>query len=153
MPPYRRFRRAVYARRKRNSERIIRAGSSTIAAASQIAAITYTAVEACTVKSIKLDTGAATLANDSVIPYCLVRVEEGYNPNQITYPALSDDMYNPTAEVLISGILTDNTVEDHKYNMIGRKMKKGDRLVLIYLNTNATVSALVSFELNFSVLT
>ena len=61
-----------------------------------------------------------------------MRVPEGYNANTITYPALTADLYNPTDLVLISGVLTDGTVEDHKSNFIGRKMKAGDRLALIF---------------------
>ena len=88
----------------------------------------------------------------SGVPYVLVHVREGYNANTITYPAITTDMYNPTADVLISGILTDNAVEDHKYNMIGRKLKSGDRLALIYYSS-ASGEVRVQFEINFSVLT
>ena len=70
----------------------------------------------------------------------------------MTYPAISTDMYNPTDQVLISGILTDDAVEDHKYNVVGRKMKPGDRLGLICLNTGGS-TVYVSFEISFSVLT
>ena len=58
----------------------------------------------------------------------------------------------PTNLVLISGILTDAAVEDHKYNMIGRKMKKGDRLALIIQNRGEGAQT-VSFEISFSVMT
>ena len=75
-----------------------------------------------------------------------------YNANPISYPALSSDLYNPTNEVLISGVLTDGTVEDHKSNMIGRKMKAGDRLCLIFFNTS-TSEAKVVFEMNWTILT
>jgi len=65
---------------------------------------------------------------------------------------LSDDMYNPTNDVLISGVLTDSSIEDHKYKRIGRKMKPGDRLVLLYFLEAATGTANVSFEINFTTL-
>ena len=70
----------------------------------------------------------------------------------ITYPAVNDDLYNPTMNVLISGVLTDSIVEDNKSNWIGRKMKKGDRLALVYFNA-ATADMTVAYEINFSVLT
>ena len=70
----------------------------------------------------------------------------------MSYPAVEVDIYNPTDQVLISGILTDPTVEDHKSNWIGRKMKPGDRLALIIFNGEGE-DVRVSFELSFSVLT
>ena len=146
----RRSRRYV-SRPKRNAERVVRAGSSAIPASSQVVAYTYTATDACVVKSIKLDTGV-TVGTPSGVPYVMVHVREGYNANTIVYPAITTDLYNPTADVLISGILTDGAVEDHKYNMIGRKLKSGDRIALIYYST-AGVEVSVQFELNFSVLT
>ena len=88
-----------------------------------------------------------------LVPYVLVRVQEGYNANTIVYPALTDDMYNPTNEVLMSGILTDQTSEDHKRNMIGRKLKANDRLALIFLNGSASSASSISFEISFSILT
>ena len=115
---------------KRNAERVVRAGESTLAGGTQQTAYTYTADQACTVRSIKLDIGMDTggLVAPVVIPYALVVVREGYNANPLNYPAITDDLYNPTMDVLISGILTDNAVEDSKYNAIGRKLKKGDRI-------------------------
>ena len=145
--------RRYVSRPKRNAERRVRAGTSSIAGASQVAAVTYTAPDAQTVKSIKLDLGVVGGIDGGLynIPYVLVRVPEGYNPNTILYPAISNDMYNPTEQVIISGVLTDTGTEDHKYNSYGRKMKEGDRLMLICFNaSNDTVT--VSFELSFSVL-
>ena len=153
MARYRRYIRKSF--KKRNSERVIRGGSSSIASMTQQIAYTYTAAEACTVKSIKLDIGSSMVAETNynmLHPYVLALVLEGYNANPITYPALTDDMYNPTNLVLISGILTDAAVEDHKYNMIGRKMKKGDRLALIIQNRGEGAQT-VSFEISFSVMT
>ena len=150
------FRRRSYrryvARPKRNTERIIRGGSSTVAPGTQQIAYTWTAKGSCTIKSIRLDLGASA-TNANVVPYVLVRVPEGYNANNIVYPAITDDLYNPTEMVLISGILTDPTVEDHKGNAIGRKMKPGDRLALIIFNGAVAGNIDVSFELSFSVLT
>ena len=145
------MRRRFIARPKRNAERVVRGGTSVIPGGTQVVAYTYTATEACVVKSIKLDTGV-TIGDPSGVPYVLVHVREGYNANTITYPAITTDMYNPTADVLLSGILTDNAVEDHKYNMIGRKLKSGDRLALIYYSS-AAGEVRVQFEINFSVLT
>ena len=154
MARFRRFSRRFISKPKRNTERVIRAGFSNIAAGTQQVAYTWTATDACTVKSIRLDAGATaiTATPDTNVAYVLVRVPEGYNANTITYPALVADLYNPTDLVLISGVLTDGTVEDHKTNFIGRKMKAGDRLALIFYSGGAA-SVTISFEINFSVLT
>ena len=72
--------------------------------------------------------------------------------SQSRYSALVDDMYNPTMNVLISGVITDPVAEDQKHNMAGRKMKAGDRLALIFYNA-ANIGSEVTFEINFSVLT
>jgi hypothetical protein len=158
MARYRRTFRRSFGK-KRNAERIIRAGYSIVNPGEQQVAYTYACTDACTIKSVKLDIGASFSTgvggpDTRVVAYALVRVEEGYNANLLTYPAMTDDMYNPTAEVLISGILTDPAVEDHKWNMIGRKMKKGDRLALLVYHSGSVGSpAGASFELNFSVLT
>jgi hypothetical protein len=149
MARFKRYRRRY---NKRNAERVIRASNSSVAESTQQVAYTWTAVEACTVKSIRLDTGAAQSPGSVSTPYVLVRVPEGYNANAITYPALTSDMYNPTDLVLISGILTDGATEDHKSNFIGRKMKAGDRLALIFFNAGSG-AVNISFEINFSVLT
>ena len=106
-------------------------------------------------KSIKLDIGSTNASEDvynKVQPYVLALVPEGYNANPIAYPALTDDLYNPTSFVLISGILTDAALEDNKYNMLGRKMKKGDRLALIIMNKSDGPHT-ISFEISFSVMT
>jgi len=134
---------------------IFAGGATGMPAVSQTVAWTYTATEACTVKSIKLDlgiTGGVEDGGDNTIAYVLVRVPEGYTNNNITYPALTDYMYNPTDQVLISGVLTDSSVEDHKSNMIGRKLKAGDQIALILKNVVTHIVTL-AFELNFSVLT
>ena len=144
-----------YRRRytKRNAERAIRAGAVRLVVSTQQVAYTWTAKEACTVKSIRLDCGVSASSPSQVnVPYVLVRVAEGYTANTMTYPALADDMYNPTDQVLISGVLTDGQSEDHKGNSIGRKMKAGDRMALIMLN-GGSADVDVSFEISFSILT
>ena len=153
MPRFsRRFRRAVYARQKRNVERIIRSGSANMSAATQSAVFTYTATKACVAKNIKLDIGAKEdLSSTIQCPYVLVVVREGYNPNLINWPALTDDLYNPTMDVLICGVLTDRGIEDQKSNYIGRKLKAGDRLCLIVSNTSSG-SVGIMFETNMSIL-
>ena len=155
MSSFRRRSARYVSRPKRNAERVVRAGVSTVAPDTQQTAYTYTASEACVARSIKLDIGCTFVgAENAYMPYALVVVREGYNANGLNYPALSDDLYNPTMDVLISGILTDNGVEDHKWNSIGRKLKKGDRLCLIVRNVSpAGAGTIVAFEMNFSVLT
>ena len=154
MVRFRRNSRRFLSRPKRNCERVIRGGTSTVTTGTQQIAYTWTATDACTVRSIKLDVGCTNGMEASVvrIPYVLVRVPEGYNANSMTYPALAVDLYNPTDLVLISGILTENGSEDHKFNMIGRKMKAGDRLALIFLNFG-NVDIDCCFEISFSVMT
>ena len=86
------------------------------------------------------------LATPAAVAYCLVHVREGYNANSITYPAVTDDMYNPTNDVIISGVLTDGSTEDHKYARIGRKMKPGDRIALLYYLSSTTGTVNVSLK-------
>ena len=148
----RRSARYVVRRTKRNSERVVRAGQAQVSAGAQGAAYTYTANQPCTVRSIKLDLGMTAQVNFVHVPYVLVVVREGYNVNSINYPAVTNDLYNPTMDVLISGVLTDNAVEDHKFNSIGRKLKIGDRICLVLAGVGETGSAAVTFEMSFSVL-
>ena len=51
-------------------------------------------------------------------------------------------------DVLMSGVLTENSTEDHKYNSIGRKLKAGDRICLIVKGMEN--NSAVMFELSFS---
>ena len=85
------------------------------------------------------------------VPYVVVVVREGYNANTISYPAITDDLYNPTMDVLISGILTDGGVEDHKYNVPGASSKATEFASSFMAGEASTV--LVAFEMNFTVLT
>ncbi len=121
MARFRRFRRSYGAKTKRNAERVVRAGQSQLTSGTQQTAYTYTATQACTVKSIRLDLGMTSVAAISTsVPYALVLVREGYNANPLVYPAITDDMYNPTQDVLISGVLTDGSVEVARWSGGGR---------------------------------
>ena len=149
---YRSYRRPI-RKNARPTNKIIRAGTSVLPAKATTTGYLYTATDPLTVMNIKLDTGAvSTLGNAITVAYCLVHIREGYNANSITYPALTDDMYNPTNDVILSGVITDSTVEDHKYARIGRKMKPGDRLALLYYLESASGTAQASFEINFRTL-
>ena len=151
---YRSYRRPI-RKTSRPTNKIIRASNATLPARTTSTGYLYTATEPLTVMGIKLDTGAVAnidTAAGVTIAYCLVHVREGYNVDNITYPALADDMYNPTNDVILSGVITDSTAEDHKYARIGRKMKPGDRLALLYFLEAATGTATVSFEINFTTL-
>jgi hypothetical protein len=142
-----------YLGRKRNVDRKIPCGNSTIVAGTQQVAYTFTAAVACVAKSIRLDVGGTSGGGVSIaVPYALVVVREGFNANNLNYPAVAGDLYNPTMDVLISGVLTDVTAEDHKSNSIGRKLKTGDRLALIFFNGSAS-DINVAIEMSFSVLT
>ena len=147
---YRRRKYAARARRpKRPSDRIIRAASGPVTATATSRTFVYTATVPQTALNIKLDVGATT---DEVLVYALVYLPEGYDYNPIVWPAITDDIYNPTKNVLISGVLTDNSVEDHKTNRIGRKLATGDRIALLVRNTSASATAQFSFELSFTAL-
>ena len=121
-----------YIRRaKRNAERHVRGGQSNVTGGTQQIAYTYEAMEACVVRSIKLDIGVRNGDSQTTMPYILGVVREGNTVNNLVYPAVNADMYNPTMDVLISGVLTSDGVEDHKSNYIGRKLKKGDQIFLL----------------------
>ncbi len=149
----RRGRRSYQRRPKRPSDRIIRAADTgTIASMVQVNAYVYTAEVPQTVRGLKLDTGITSGSALAGFAYCLVHVPEGYDVNNITYPATTTDLYNPTKNVLISGIITTlDGSEDHKFSSIGRKLATGDRIALIYKNISA-ISGGCAFELSFSAL-
>ena len=145
--------RRYFRRAKRNAERHVRGGSANVVGGTQQIAYTYEATQACVVKSVKLDIGIRSGDSQSTMPYILGVFREGNSVNNLIYPALTDDMYNPTLNVLISGVLNSDGIEDHKSNYIGRKLKKGDRLFLLVRNYNATGNNDVAFEISFSVMT
>ena len=154
MSSFRRRSNRYVPRIKRNAERHIRAGKMDLPDyATTYTGYVYTAGSAQTVKSIKLDIGqnAGTGVSQQGVVYAIVVVREGYQANGLNWPALTTDMYNPTMDVLISGVLTDAAVEDHKWNAIGRKLKAGDRICLIARGTEG--ASHLNFELSFSVLT
>jgi hypothetical protein len=151
--------RRSFRRSSRPSERIIR-GSTVIADSSATTdAFVYTADVPQTVTRFKLDIGIAGVTtgnspSDFALPlvYALIHVPEGYPANPLTYPAITTDLYNPTTNVLISGVVTDPTLEDHKSSSYGRKLKTGDRIALIirYPANITPLSIATSFELSFT---
>ena len=142
-------RRRFYRRNSRPTERTVRAGSTgDISPSQQAAAYVFTASDPCTATNFRLDTGIGS-GNVSSVVYALVYVPEGYDINNLNYPAVNDDLYNPTKCVLISGVLTDTVTEDHKFSRMSRKMAVGDRIALIYYNAGVN-SANCSFELSFT---
>ena len=154
MSSFRRRSARYVPRIKRNAERHIRAGVMDLPDyANTYTGYVYTAGSAQTVKSIKLDIGqnAGTGVSQQGVVYAIVVVREGYQANALIWPALTTDLYNPTMDVLISGVLTDPAVEDHKWNAIGRKLKAGDRICLIARGTEG--ASYLNFELSFTVLT
>ena len=149
---YRRRSSKRIVRPKRPTERFVRAGKSVVPPSVTTTGYVWTAVETGTVTNIKLDTGMdrdPATALQNAIAYALVYVPEGYNANALTFPALTDDLYNPTKNVLISGVLNSTAMEDHKFTKYSRKVVRGDRLCLLYYNTDAANQE-VSFELNFT---
>ncbi len=144
--PYRRYRRNYTRRSVRPTNRIIRAASDEVPVSSQSEAYVYTAEDPQKVTNFRLD---IFTTSGVTVPYALVMIPEGYNANTMTYPATSDDLYNPTNMVLISGVLIDNT-QDHKWSRYSRKLNPGDRIALLLLNSSASVAADVSFQLSFT---
>ena len=67
-----------------------------------------------TVTNFKLDIGEESADQYWPVAYALVYVPEGYNVNNLTFPAVTDDMYNPTKMVIISGVCNSAGNEDHK---------------------------------------
>ena len=140
-------------RRRRPTERVIRQGVATIPAVSNANVVGYvfTAKENGTASNFKLENLiAGTATNSMTIPYALVYIPEGYDANTITWPAVTDDMYNPTKYALITGILFDNQVRDSKSSRYSRKMVPGDRIALLYRGTNSSVPAQCAFSINFT---
>ncbi len=145
--PYRRNYRRANRRTSRPTERIIRADNPVLTTpGATVTSFMYTASEPQTVTKFKLDTGIQGTFTGT-LAYALVVVPEGYSANPLTYPATSTDLYNPTVNVLISGVLTDTAVEDHKSSSYSRKLKTGDRIALLY---NPTAASQVGYEISFT---
>ncbi len=145
--------RKSYRKVSRPSEKIVRVGQVTTVPGSNIQGYIYTAESPQTVMNIKLDVGASQLGAAVPHAYALVLVEDGYQANNINYPALTTNMYEPSQNILISGIITDGAIEDNKYLRIGRKLKTGDRICLLFLQTApSTGNSIMGFELSFTAL-
>ena len=90
-------------RAKRPTDRVIRAGQAPVTNTTGTAYL-WTATTPCTVTNFKLDIGEESANQYWPVAYALVYVPEGYNVNSLTFPAVTDDMYNPTKMVIISGM-------------------------------------------------
>ena len=140
-------------RRRRPTERIIRQGVANIPAVpnANVVGYVFTAKENGTASNIKLETLISTTSSNAMtIPYAVVYIPEGYDANTIAWPAVTDDLYNPTKYALITGILFDNQVRDNKSTRYSRKMVPGDRIALIYRGTNSSATGQVAFSINFT---
>lgn len=146
--------RSNYKRSSRPTNRILQAGpTGQIFAKQQTVGYLFTATDPCTATNFKLDTVAEVLGDEtSPIAYALVYVPEGYDVNTINYPttAGTNNMYDPSKAVLIAGILSSLEQEDHKYSKYSRKLQTGDRLALIYFNSDDTATSSASFQLSFT---
>ncbi len=138
-------------RQKRPTDRVIRAGNSSYTAGNQGTAFNYIAQVPQTATNFQLDIGAAVFGQGAgaEVVYALVRIPEGYLANNLNYPSTTDDIYNPTKDVLISGILTSNQAEDHKFSKYSRKLAPGDQIALRILNSTGS-STRVMWELSFT---
>ena len=140
-------------RRKRPTERIVRAGVATLpsqGSAPNVIGYVFTAKENGTVSNFKLENCIISMGTgtNTTVPYAVVYVPEGYNANNLTWPAVVDDMYNPTKNVLMSGILINSENRDFKSSRYSRKVVPGDRICLIYqgpVNNAITVGFTINF--------
>ena len=129
----------------RNNERVIRATSiSTGTAGGTIAQVLYTGDVACTIRglSIKLlpRTTNAPLPDDRIM-WAVVLVNEGYEPNTL-HSTIGVDLYNPTRNVLTSGVWSGQNNWTYGRAKYSRKLMKGDRIMLLVKNidpSNETV--------------
>ena len=144
--------RSTYRRRSnRPSERILRgAVSGSIAPSTTETVYSYEVETPQTIMNISLDLSPGD-ASVPHTPYALVVVPEGYTANSINWPAISDDMYNPTKNVLIAGVLGPETSDMPRYVRIGRKMAHGDRIALLVYNAGVAPTA-VMYTLSFTAL-
>ena len=121
----------------RNNERVIRATSiSTGTAGGTIAQVLYTGDVACTVRgfSIKLMPRTTNAPSpDDRISWAVVLVNEGYDPNNLN-SNIGVDLYNPTRNVLTSGIWSGQNNWTGGRAKYSRKLMKGDRLMLLVRN-------------------
>ena len=137
-------------RAKRPTDRIIQGRTSNVAGSTELTIFQWTATVPCTATNFKLDIGSATQDEIQVFPYVLVHVPQGYGTNSINYPSSpSLQLYEPTKNVLISGVVTDPTTEDHKWCRYGRKCQEGDSIALIIKNPVVT-SFECAWELSFT---
>ena len=136
--------------RRRPTERIIRAGQAPVINSTGAAYI-WTADTPCTATNFRLDIGEESANTYWPVAYALVYVPEGYSVNNLTFPALTDDLYNPTKMVIISGVCNSAGNEDHKSSRYSRKCSPGDRIALILITTRPTGTQPTNFELSFTV--
>ena len=137
-------------RAKRPTDRVIRAGQAPVTNSTGTAYL-WTATTPCTVTNFKLDIGEESANQYWPVAYALVYVPEGYNVNNLTFPAVTDDMYNPTKMVIISGVCNSAGNEDHKSSRYSRKCAVGDRIALIFITTRPSGTQPTNFELSFTV--
>ena len=141
-------------RRRRPTERIVRAGVASLPSQTStppnVIGYVFTAKENGTVSNFKLENCIISMGTgtNTTVPYAVVYVPEGYNANNLTWPAVTDDMYNPTKNVLMSGILINSENRDFKSSRYSRKVVPGDRICLIYqgpINNPVTVGFTINF--------
>ena len=135
-------------RRKKPTNRVIQAGNFEVVASNQLSGYVFTATDPCTATNFKLDIGQ--FAGLLPLPYALIFIPDGYEANLITYPTVPPaNFYEPSQDVLISGVITSLTTEDNKVSRYSRKMNTGDRIALLVKNIQTT-DITCAFELNFT---
>ncbi len=160
MPYRRRYSRAYRRRTSRPSNRIIRSATGTVTGTGGTgvvpasSAIVWTADTPCTVTNFRLNLGITQFSGSEQMAYCLLRRPEfnvpSPEPLYFNWPALNDDLYNPTNQVIIAGFITDDASTQNRFSRYSRKMHPGDQIILAVLNPNASSSVNFSFELSFT---
>ena len=136
-------------RRKRPTNRVIQAGNFSVAVSNQLTGYVFTATDPCTATNFKLDIGQ--FSGPQPVPYALVFIPDGYTANYVTYPSVPPvNFYEPSQNVLISGVLTSTGHEDEKFSRYSRKMATGDQIALLVRNLSLTTEIVCAFELSFT---
>ena len=141
-------------RSKQPTDRSVRAGGFLVST-SQIVAYTYTATDPCKVCNLSLEIGLDdnTDANSEKVYYAVVYVPEGYNVNTMQVTDVTQDLYNPTKNIMVVGVLTNDGGGAKKtFSRVSRKMAVGDRIALIInrVNNGSTQDNTGNFVLQFT---
>ena len=146
--------------RSRPTDRVIRASAVELSLPdATFVAYEFVADKPCTASQFALDIGmlsaTGATADSTVIAYALVFIPDGYTANNLHYPTTTNDFYEPTKNAILTGVLTDYTIEDHKRSRYSRKLSSGDRIALLSMRPSIAgmpgSATSAPYELNFTV--